>query len=44
MWLATGSISPRFLYWKVKDYESQHRPNESTKHFVFELLWRDFFK
>lgn len=44
MWLALGCISPRLLYWKVKEFESEKRANESTKHFVFELLWRDFFK
>ena len=44
MWLANGCISARNLYWKVKEYEENSRPNESTKAFAFELLWRDFFK
>lgn len=44
IWLSLGSISPRLLYLKVKEFESQKQANESTKHFVFELLWRDFFK
>lgn len=44
MWLALGCMSARVLYWKVKEFESARRANESTKHFVFELLWRDFFK
>lgn len=44
LWLALGCISPRVLYYKVKEFESQRRPNESTKHFIYELLWRDFFK
>jgi deoxyribodipyrimidine photo-lyase len=44
MWLATGNVSARYLYWKVKEFEAKQRPNESTKHFAFELLWRDFFK
>jgi deoxyribodipyrimidine photo-lyase len=44
MWLATGNVSARYLYWKVKEFEAKHRANESTKHFAFELLWRDFFK
>lgn len=44
MWLALGCVSPRFLYYQVKEYEAKFKPNESTVHFVFELLWRDFFK
>ena len=44
MWLALGCISPRYLYWKVKEFESIKGSNESTKCLVFELLWRDFFK
>jgi deoxyribodipyrimidine photo-lyase len=44
MWLALGCVSARYLYWKVKEFESKNKPNESTKAFVFELLWRDFFK
>ena len=44
MWLATGNLSARYIYWKVKEFEEKQRANESTKHFVFELLWRDFFR
>lgn len=45
MWLANGCISTRLLYWKVKEFEQlKKQTNESTKAFVFELLWRDFFK
>lgn len=44
MWLALGCLSARYLYHKVKQYERDEQPNESTVHFVFELLWRDFFK
>ena len=44
MWLALGCVSARQLYWMVKDYEAKNRPNDSTKAFVFELLWRDYFK
>ncbi|RMZ94343.1 cryptochrome DASH-like [Brachionus plicatilis] len=44
MWLALGCISPRYLYWKVKEFETMKCSNESTKCLAFELLWRDFFK
>ena len=45
MWLSNGCLSARFLYWQVKNYEEKiQKQNESTKSFVFELLWRDFFK
>ena len=40
MWLALGCLSARYLYHKVKQYERDKQPNESTVHFVFELLWR----
>lgn len=43
-WLALGCVSVRYLYWKVKEYEQAHKANDSTKHAVFEFLWRDFFK
>ena len=44
IYLAHGCLSPRFLYHKVKQYESKHGASEGTKCMVFELLWRDFFK
>ena len=43
-WLALGAISPRTIYWKLKEYEAQFGANESTYWLVFELLWRDYFK
>ncbi len=42
-WLSVGAISPRFIYWQVKKYESQKIKNKSTYWLVFELIWRDFF-
>ena len=44
IWLAHGCLSPRYLYHKVKEYESKNGASEGTKCMVFELLWRDFFK
>ena len=43
-WLATGNLSPRFIYHEVKTYEEQHGSNQSTYWLIFELLWRDYFK
>ena len=43
-WLANGSISPRQVYWLVKEFEQEVTANEDTYWLVFELLWRDFFK
>lgn len=43
MWLALGCVSARYLYHRVKQYEREKQPNESTVHFVFELLWRGKF-
>lgn len=43
-WLAWGCLSPREIYWKVQQYESQRESNESTYWLVFELLWRDYFR
>ena len=43
-WLSMGSLSPRQVYWAVKDYEEQKEKNESTYWLIFELLWRDYFR
>jgi len=41
-WLACGALSPRFVYHETKRFENKHLENESTKHFISELFWRDF--
>jgi len=43
-WLAQGSLSPREIYWQLKAWEESEGPNESTVWFLYELLWRDYFK
>ncbi|XP_074286827.1 cryptochrome DASH, chloroplastic/mitochondrial [Silene latifolia] len=43
-WLATGSLSPRFIYEEVKRYESERVANDSTYWVLFELIWRDYFR
>lgn len=42
-WLANGSLSPRKIYWQVKQYEKRRKSNVSTYWMVFELIWRDYF-
>lgn len=43
-WMANGSLSPRSIYWQVKKWEEQNGgENEHSKHFIAELLWRDFW-
>ncbi|WP_405413445.1 DASH family cryptochrome [Maribacter sp. Asnod1-A12] len=43
-WLANGSISPRTIYWEIKNYEKEIVKNQDTYWLIFELIWRDFFK
>ncbi|KAI3468451.1 hypothetical protein Pfo_025114 [Paulownia fortunei] len=43
-WLASGSLSPRFIYEEVKRYEKQREANDSTYWVLFELIWRDYFR
>lgn len=43
-WLANGCISPRTIYWNIKEFEQSYFKNESTYWLIFELIWRDYFK
>ncbi|CAN0860002.1 Cryptochrome DASH, chloroplastic/mitochondrial [Linum grandiflorum] len=43
-WLASGCISPRFIYKEVKRYELDRQANASTYWVLFELIWRDYFR
>lgn len=43
-WLALGCISPREIYFELKQFEILHTANESTYWLYFELLWRDYFR
>jgi deoxyribodipyrimidine photo-lyase len=43
-WLAFGCLSPREIYYELKNYEGQFSANESTYWLEFELLWRDYFR
>jgi len=43
-WMANGNLSPRLIYWEVKKWEKENGgENEHSKHFIFELMWRDFW-
>ncbi len=43
-WLSTGALSASNVYGELNQYEQQYGANEGTKWFVFELLWRDYFR
>lgn len=43
-WMAVGALSPRQIYWTVKDYETEIKKNASTWWLIFEVVWRDYFK
>ncbi|XP_066370019.1 cryptochrome DASH, chloroplastic/mitochondrial-like isoform X2 [Miscanthus floridulus] len=43
-WLASGSLSPRYICEEVKRYEKQRVANDSTYWVLFELIWRDYFR
>jgi deoxyribodipyrimidine photo-lyase len=42
-YLAHGCLSAKYIYWKLKEYESKRGANQSTYWLLFELLWRDYF-
>ncbi|XP_061166164.1 eIF-2-alpha kinase GCN2-like [Saccostrea echinata] len=44
VWLAFGSLSPRYIFWEVKRYENERTANQSTYWVLFELIWRDYFR
>lgn len=43
-WLAQGCLSPKQIYYTIKQYEAERGSNESSYWLFFELLWRDFFR
>jgi deoxyribodipyrimidine photo-lyase len=42
-YLSQGCLSPRTIYYKIKEYEKLKIANDSTYWLIFELLWRDYF-
>ena len=43
-WLALGSLSPKWIYYAIREFEKENGANDSTYWLIFELLWRDFFR
>ena len=43
-WLSLGCLSPREVYWQVKNYDREHSQSEIAAQIVLELEWRDYFR
>jgi deoxyribodipyrimidine photo-lyase len=43
-WLAVGCLSPRKVYWAVKDAERKFGHHPNFNHLILGLLWRDYFR
>ncbi len=43
-YLALGCISPKFVYHSVKNWEKEKGESESSYWFLYELLWREYFR
>ncbi|WP_158798303.1 DASH family cryptochrome [Pedobacter sp. L105] len=43
-WLALGCLSPRKVYWAVKNAERKFGTNPNFTHLILGLLWRDYFR
>lgn len=43
-WLAIGSLSPREVYWKLKEAEANYGLKPYFGQIILGLLWRDYFR
>ncbi|ALL04537.1 deoxyribodipyrimidine photolyase [Pedobacter sp. PACM 27299] len=43
-WLSLGCLSPRKVYWKLKDAEAEFGGNGNFNQILLGLLWRDYFR
>ncbi len=43
-WLSLGCLSPRMVYWQVKDAEDTFGINRNFNQMLLGLLWRDYFR
>lgn len=43
-WLASGALSARTIYVRLKQFEHEHGASDSSYWIWFELLWRDYFR
>jgi deoxyribodipyrimidine photo-lyase len=43
-WLSLGCLSPRQVYWSVKEAETRFGSNANFTHLLVGLLWRDYYR
>ncbi|MBB2149744.1 DASH family cryptochrome [Pedobacter gandavensis] len=43
-WLSIGCLSPRKVYWMLKEGEAEFGGNTNFNHILLGLLWRDYFR
>ena len=43
-WLALGCLSPRKVYWMIKEAEGKYGSNPNFNHILLSLLWRDYYR
>lgn len=43
-WLAIGCLSPRMVYWSVKEAESLRGNHPNFNQLILGLLWRDYYR
>jgi deoxyribodipyrimidine photo-lyase len=43
-WLSLGCLSPRQVYWSVKEAEVRFGNNANFNHIILGLLWRDYYR
>ncbi|MBC8986016.1 DASH family cryptochrome [Pedobacter sp. N36a] len=43
-WLSLGCLSPRKVYWKLKEAEAEFGGNANFNQILLGLLWRDYFR
>ncbi|MET4081323.1 deoxyribodipyrimidine photo-lyase [Pedobacter sp. UYP30] len=43
-WLAMGCLSPRKVYWEIKNSENIPNAKAMFNHILLGLLWRDYFR
>lgn len=43
-WLSFGCLSPRMVFWLVKDAEDKYGANPNFNQILLGLLWRDYFR
>ncbi len=44
VWLGLGCLSPRKVYWMIKEAEGKFGSNPNFNHILLGLLWRDYYR